>query len=183
MILPFSTQLNGKPTAFCDKIWQGFINLNSEKIHEFFDYKSEFKKRFSGTKHFQDWDRHDSPLDNMKFHPKLHTFRIDKNDRWKPGVMIDFFINARQKNMFRFAPRIPVVSTQKVEIKWRYKNTEDLKISNKIPILFIDGKFYFSENELKEIAQNDGFDTVEDFFAYFNTDFSGKIIHWTDLKY
>lgn len=28
-----------------------------------------------------------------------------------------------------------------------------------------------------------GFDSVKDFFRYFNKDFKGKIIHWTDLKY
>ncbi|OXA76380.1 hypothetical protein B0A58_07345 [Flavobacterium branchiophilum NBRC 15030 = ATCC 35035] len=47
---------------------------------------------------------------------KIHTIREDKNDRWKVGNKIDFFINARQKNMFRFAPVLPVVNTQKIEI-------------------------------------------------------------------
>ena len=36
---------------------------------------------------------------------------------------------------------------------------------------------------LRELAKNDGFESVEDFFAYFNKDFKGKIIHWTDLQY
>ncbi len=37
--------------------------------------------------------------------------------------------------------------------------------------------------EVNQLAINDGFNSVDDFFQYFNTDFTGKLIHWTDLKY
>lgn len=185
-----------KPTAFCDKIWQGFINLNPENIHEFMDFKSSFRNRFSGTKIFQNWDRHDSPLYNMKFWPKLHTIREDKTNRWKAGMMIDFFINARTKNMFRFAPRVPVISIQKINIYRRDDLPASLHIGEKYIVDFpFEGEIYqlvymikiddkwLSYDQIKELAKNDGFDTPEDFFAWFNKDFSGKIIHWTDLKY
>jgi hypothetical protein len=33
------------------------------------------------------------------------------------------------------------------------------------------------------IARKDGFDTLEDFLDWFSEDFTGKLIHWTDLKY
>ncbi len=34
-----------------------------------------------------------------------------------------------------------------------------------------------------EYCRKQGFDSVEDFFRWFDTDFKGKIIHWTDLRY
>ena len=33
------------------------------------------------------------------------------------------------------------------------------------------------------LVQNDGFASISDFFKFFNKDYTGKIIHWTDLKY
>lgn len=117
-----------------------------------------------------------------KLPPKLHTIREDKTDRWKPGTKIDFFINCRQKNMFRFAPVLPVVSVQEIEIIW-------VGFSDGYrPWVKIDGKnIYtldqFDTDKMLLLAQNDGFDSDQDFFAYFNKDFKGKIIHWTDLRY
>ena len=70
--------------------------------------------------------------------------------------------------MFRFAPKIPVKSIQQIKIK------DDL--------IYIDG-FALSRKEVKQLAINDGFDNVSDFHNYFNEDFIGKIIHWTDFKY
>lgn len=165
MILPFSTQLNGKPTHFVEKIWEGIfkgIQINYEGLQ--IGQKALPKNYIINT-----------------HKPKLHSFREDKNNRWKSGVMIDFFINTRTKDMFRFAPRIPVVRTQKVEIMYKTAKLE----------IYIDDKLYSTycqrekkyDNKLLVLSQNDGFDTVEEFFEYFNTYFSGKIIHWTDLKY
>ncbi len=182
MILPFSTQINGKPTYFVEKIWKGLKTQSPESYIKLWATVSPEET----TKQF--------PVDIDIYNevkPKLHTIREDKKDRWKPGVMIDFFINARQKNMFRFAPRIPVVSTQEIRIKY----TES---SSNTPLIYIE---VFGKNDYKcldtfnpktkqssfklieKLAINDGFDSVEDFFAYFNKDFTGKIIHWTDLRY
>jgi hypothetical protein len=36
---------------------------------------------------------------------------------------------------------------------------------------------------LEVIARHDGFDSVNDFLDWFSEDFTGKLIHWTDLKY
>ena len=33
------------------------------------------------------------------------------------------------------------------------------------------------------LVQNDGFASISDFLKFFNKDYTGKIIHWTDLKY
>lgn len=108
-------------------------------------------------------------------HPKLHTIRKDSADRWKEGNDIHFYINVRKRDQFKFAPIVKVKSVQKIEIKhsgekWR------------MPWVFIDGNMLISP-EIKRLALNDGFDSVEQFFAWFKEDFEGKIIHWTDLTY
>lgn len=172
MILPFSSQINGKPTYFVEKILKSFDGKDCTEDDELMLKEAIYLELLSPFKY-----------DEVK--PKLHTIREDKNDRWKPGVMIDFFINARQPNMFRFAPRIPVVSVQKIKIVHFLAEAH----------IYIDDSFYgeifFNGNKeidgyavnIEELAINDGFDDVEDFIAYFNKDFTGKIIHWTDLKY
>lgn len=179
MILPFSTQINGKPTYFVEKIHKSFrlkeINLIAAinpRIHYPNDYNFVAKDKLPS---------------------KLHTIREDKNDRWKPGVMIDFFINARQKNMFRFAPRIPVVSTQEIFMTERGGNLE-ISIAKEGSYIGSDDKYIYWETK-EQLAINDGFDSYEAFQRYFieriyenekktgNKWFSGKIIHWTDLKY
>lgn len=33
------------------------------------------------------------------------------------------------------------------------------------------------------LAKNDGFDDVYQFYKWFNKDFKGKIIHWTEFRY
>lgn len=162
MILPFSTQLKGKPTYFVEKIHKSF------RIHEV-NMKAAIDPSIHYTANY-------NFIAKDKLPAKLHTIREDKNERWKPGTKIDFFINCRQKNMFRFAPVLPVVSVQKIEICWTYK------YKYRIPHIRIDGHPLLVFEHLK-LAHNDGFDTIEDFYAYFNKDFTGKLIHWTDIKY
>jgi len=171
MILPFSTKMNGKPTYFVERIHQ---SLKSTYFND--------SVGFSPAHVPKDFDFVMFPL----LEPKHHTIREDEKDRWKAGNKIDYFINCRQKDMFRFAPVLPVVSTQKVEIRW-YE-----LFDKKMVRVFIDNRSFacvkfdstmIVTGEMLLFAQNDGFDTIEDFFAYFNEDFKGKIIHWTDLRY
>lgn len=168
MILPFSTKLNGKPTYFVEKIHKGF-RLKELIMKAAIDPSIHYPPNYNYVA-------------KDKLSHKIHTIREDKNDRWKAGTKIDFFINCRQKNMFRFSPVLPVVSVQKVEIIWIacYGTFR--------PWVRVDGKKIYTidqgHNErMLQLAQNDGFDTIDDFFAYFNEDFAGKIIHWTDLRY
>lgn len=175
MILPFSTKINGKETYFVSKIWESLIPMFSEysKGIQLFKYPIEYRECVD--KGLLSWYRQK---------PKLHTIREDKNDRWQVGTKIDFFINVRQKDMFRFAPVLPVVSIQKVEIIYFPITIPRIDV----PILKVDGKLIYdaagiNKKEMLEFAQNDGFDTIEDFFNYFDKDYTGKIIHWTDLKY
>lgn len=140
MILPFSTQINGKLTYFVEKIHSGLLQND---LLQGFDLGSD----------------HNFDLDKLcTCEPKFHTLRDDVNDRWHEEMMIDFFINVRTKKMFRFAPRIPVVSTQ--DVLMTYAHSDLIQIS-------IDGRELFDYQERLQFAINDGFDTWDDFFNYF----------------
>lgn len=186
MNLPFSTvwpekmgDLAKTPTNFIEKIW-GSNNVFSDAHHkEYFEdglmdecYEFEFEIMNS-------------------IQPKIHTIR--KGNRWKPGMMIDFWINYGTKNQFRFAPRIPATQVYQLDIiKQKGKNWDSFSI-------YIDGSLFTDPiifemggngmpyvemtNEAKKITQNDGFDSVGHFFRWFSEDFKGQIIHWTDYKY
>ena len=40
------------------------------------------------------------------------------------------------------------------------------------------------QENMLQLAKNDGFDSIEDFFKFFTKDiFVYKLIHWTDFKY
>lgn len=106
--------------------------------------------------------------------PKIHSIREDKPNRWKAGNNIHPVIGNRTKNRFQFAPVIPCVSVQKIKIKYNKKGAF-LNIT-------IDGKV-ISFNTIKQLAYNDGFESPRQFLNWFNSDFTGKIIHWTNHKY
>ena len=170
MILPFSTQLNGKPTYFVEKI---ITALTFNKLISFDEANNLLEDKLI-------------KFDRTVIHtPKLHTIREDKKNRWRVGTNIDFFINYRQKNMFRFAPVLPVVSIQEFEVNY-VPTGKNLDLQ---PIVFIDKKFFYHNlisndtSKMFLLAKNDGFDSIPAFFDYFNKNFKGKIIHWTDLKY
>lgn len=175
MTLGFSTQLNGKPTYFPEKIVTG---LEHNKIITFSEAEYLFDSNIISKNGLCYRIKLDGTID---YKPKLHTIREDKNDRWIAGTKIDFFINCRQPTMFRFAPVLPVVSTQNIYITYTLA---------KKAMVFIDDVCYYMQDlslehnhKMLHLAQNDGFNTIEDFFEYFSEDFKGKIIHWTDLKY
>ena len=138
MILPFSTQLNGKPTYFPEKIWQSF---DSQFPHRLL----EDQYVFSDNKEM--WDI------LKTCNPKFHTIRKDEKNRWKEGVLIDFFINARKKDMFRFAPKVPVISIQHIDIT-NYNGQREIHI---------DGK-KLGQFQIQKLVLNDGFESVKDFF-------------------
>jgi len=113
---------------------------------------------------------------------KIHTIRADEKDRWKAGRLIHFIINNRSKERFQFAPVIAVKSLEKFVLEW-----QDIEGDGVMePIGWIDGKVFAlgrdAENWI-ELAKNDGFESTEDFFNWFDKPFKGKIIHWTNHKY
>ena len=119
--------------------------------------------------------------------PKLHTFRENLKGTWKPGVIAQpMFWTGRpyHSKPFYFAPKFTVVSTQKVEIKHVFSGITEINGMRpiSIPEVIIDGKT-LSRSETMRLAKNDGFNSLDEFFAWFNKDFTGTIIHWSNLKY
>lgn len=115
----------------------------------------------------------------FKFKP--HTIRADKNKRWKPGMRIHFFEwtgKPYRSLQFKFAPTVTCVATQHIEIIWT--DTDGIRLAE--PTIFIDNKWIVGYQK-EQLAINDGFDSLQSFYAWFNTNFTGTIIHWTNLKY
>lgn len=124
----------------------------------------------------------------VPFRAKLHTIREDSHDRWKPGMSIQMvYRGAGYKIIDEFNKGIPelskCVSIQELKL-WRVagRSRNDIdytKFETKI-MCTIDGHRF---DDFEKLALNDGFESVEDFFAWFKKDFTGKIIHFTNLRY
>lgn len=169
MILPFSQQLNGKATYFPEKILSALFEADILTSSEKKDY----------VQRLDDWTPDKNSITFIDTSPKLHTIRKDEKGRWKKGNKIHFVINNRQPDQYQFAPVVPVIRTQVIIIKyWLSKKTRRYTL----PYVLVDGK-NIRGKALDLLAANDGFASREEFFEYFNTDFIGKIIHWTNIKY
>ena len=167
----------GKPTFFVDKIWSSFDEYTFLACFDTFSipHKEKVGRYIESNKK-----------------AKSHSIRFGKR-QWIAGNDIHFAINNRTKNYFRFAPITEVVSVQKIEFELIGGLTEDAQ-SYDIMNVFIDEKNFgsfdrlkkeviFGEDNLQQLAINDGFESVEDFFEYFNENATGQLIHWTDLTY
>ncbi|AVR47228.1 hypothetical protein C7S20_19315 [Christiangramia fulva] len=149
--------ISGKPNHFVEKIWKSFggVFMNQH-------FTMEVTQGLENACY--QWNYKAGDLK-----PKKHTMRMDASDRWKAGKKIHMVINNRQPNRFQFVPTVPCIATQKVELKdWEYA--------------MIDGK-RLSTVELSRLAINDGFPDVFSFMHWFQGNWKGKLIHWTDLKY
>lgn len=115
---------------------------------------------------------------------KIHTIRIDKNNRWFPGRKIHFATGVRTKNYECFKED-KCKSVQSVEMKF---------FKSGLMLIAIDGKLPLHKVEAKSFAEKDGFGTLEDFYDFFvkgkdkkknfrAITIKAKIIHWTDFKY
>ncbi len=161
MTLSFSTQINGKNTYFPEKI------LHSLEIQDSADkYQMAVIERA---------DLNLSVYWNC--YAKKHTIREDKANRWQPGVKIHFVIYNRSPKRYQFAPIKPVTLVQAIEIIY-----PEVLEEGEHPIVKVDG-IKLMPNQIRRLAINDGFLSANEFFEYFNTPFTGKIIHWTNEKY
>lgn len=102
---------------------------------------------------------------------KLHTIRWDEKNRWKKGVKIHFATGARSSKYNCFKEGV-CTGTQKIVIINR-------------SIWIQDMPFPLIGHEIQYLSDNDGFDSIEDFWWWFDqySPFTGKIIHWTNLRY
>lgn len=107
--------------------------------------------------------------------PKIHTIRADPSHRWYKGMKIHFW---------QGSPRNPGPDVYEFG-RGVCTGVQDIKILPARRSVYIDRNGLSNEG-IKRLAVNDGFDSVEEFFEYFRDGdevFSGRLIHWTDFKY
>lgn len=171
MNLAFSTKFpDGKSTKFIEKIWYGFAQhaiINDEDSEKWvYDEGSILEYNLGRT--------FDFTFGSIHHNGKIHTIREDPKERWREGMDIHFIINPRSKDRFQFAPVVKCTGKQKIEIYYLgFRNT---------PAVLINGTIQ-KDDEIEKLALNDGFDTVADFYKWFDKDFEGWIIHWTPFRY
>ena len=139
------------------------------------------------------WGRPTNFEQKIKEGIKKHTVREDIHGRWKPGMMIQHAHGVRTSNYRCFAEG-QCMSVQILEIKvvdWRSVVQNPLEIKAiesisekdlKVFQLFVDGRL-LNGAEINDFARNDGFDSTEDFFRWFNEPCTKKIIHFTEFRY
>lgn len=111
---------------------------------------------------------------------KKHTIREDKKDRICGGATLHLAAGVRTKN-YRCIKKVLCTGTQRIII--RYNNDgyhDDFSCQN--VIVLVDGR-ELGYREIDGLAKNDGFENQNDFFKWFKSNFTGKVIHWTELKY
>jgi len=123
---------------------------------------------------------------------KIHTIR--SGNRWQPEMKIHMCTGMRTKYYNQFNKGIShlekCISVQTIKMIWSGPLKEDYTCINfEMPNgskrylkVFIDDQLINMETLVK-ISSNDGFRTFGEFIKWFNEDFEGQIIHWTDLKY
>lgn len=170
---PKELALSEPKTYFIEKINLGLLQNEKIKRIDYVDSLEEYRSKFNCN-----WDI------KPDLTSKIHTIRRDENNRWKAGMNIHFVVNGRTKDKFQFAPVVKCVSVQEIEIKEMIMTANNcIKLDDgRVFTVRIDSN-YMSNFRIIQLAMNDGFESVEDFFKYFNEDFKGKLIHWTNLKY
>lgn len=165
MKLSFGTVINDQPNYFIEKIWKGLMALSSHLDSEYYRYQE---------RHIQKFDRNwDGDTYTEFLEPKVHTIRRDPEGFWHPGMEIAMVIYKDTSDEFQFVPMLHCTSIQKIEI--RQSAEERYSVS-------VDGKI-LDEQQLNNLAINDGFPSAEELLSYFSGNFSGRILHWTALRY
>ena len=124
---------------------------------------------------------------------KKHTIRADKNNRWKVGNSIQFWLgnprNVHAKNKpHQFGTGV-CSETRKIKIIHSPSYVTLLIDDEEIETLWVDDKsfrVYSTETDspiFYQLSTNDGFNSISEFLEWFNTDFEGKLIYWKDCTW
>jgi hypothetical protein len=160
------TTLSGRPTKFVSKIWKSISEDNLDfDTDQGMDIGSKLDREVVDLIH------------HVK--PKRHTIRRDEKQLWKAGNKIHPVTDNRTPERFQFAPTLECTGKERIIIVHPDMRSDRFK-----PFVVINGENIFPEDpRMKELAINDGFDSVEAFFDYFDDYFEGWIIHWTPIRY
>lgn len=123
-------------------------------------------------------------VDDIRNGTKIHTIRTDKANRWKPGNKIHFWRgNPRniKNNPYSFGDNT-CKSVQEIVIH----RVPDSMTEFEHGVMVLIGDRWLQDWEIQQLAKNDGLSPRE-FRVWFvplgQEKFTGKIIHWTDIKY
>lgn len=115
---------------------------------------------------------------------KKHTLRADPKKRWKAGMKINQWMGS-PRNGGRFLYDDRCQSVQEVRIQCDLVDSPPPYIKRKLSI-YVDGRL-LSWNEMLRLIQNDGLDYIGFLTFFFKHGqigtWTGRIIHFTDLKY
>lgn len=76
----------------------------------------------------------------------------------------------------------PYSSKRHAALVSRCTAVQSITVIPELRTVYVDGRQLIN-TEIEELAKNDGFATVYDFWEWFTSDFNGYIIHWTNKKY
>jgi hypothetical protein len=170
MMLSYNTTFPwGDETKFKGKICMGYTSGNSN---------DDFEKLTP-----EDYPN-GSIYDGVK-NRKIHTIREDLKQRWRPGMKIEHVIFPYRKGGRDTFLRNTCTWVQSILIKYLPvcgEGSINAQTGAYLPRVIVDGRVITPE-KIDELARNDGFDSTDQFFCYFDKDFSGRIIHWTNTRY
>ncbi|MEJ7644309.1 MAG: hypothetical protein WKF87_06920 [Chryseolinea sp.] len=163
---------NGVPTFFKYKILKGIDPM-------LIDYTLAFKTN-------EDLAAYEEMSPTLTV--KIHTIRADNSDRWHGGMKIHHCYHNRTPNRCCFLEN-ECERTQRIQIIFKgmpiiavNSRGKDVKVGIRT-LVIVDG-LVMNEEQVETIAKNDGFDSTAKLFEWFeNKDFTGKILHWTKLRY
>lgn len=123
------------------------------------------------------WGEPTNFVDKIKDGKKIHTIRTPRkgNTEWREGMDIHFATGVRTPDYNEFATGV-CTGVQDIEIK---NHSGPI---GKTLLIYVDG-WMLPKETAEELAINDGFDSLEQFFKWFDEDFEGRLIHWTDKRY
>lgn len=101
---------------------------------------------------------------------KLHTIRTKG---CLCGTSLNHIVNPYNKNR-RIVLSNTCTGCQTIEIRPCYEMTQSRVLISGVEL---------SLEQTQQLAWNDGFSCLIEFWLYFQEPFTGYIIHWTELKY
>lgn len=101
---------------------------------------------------------------------KIHTLRADPHRRWKPGRSIQFATGVRTKHYKTFREDGNCIHTHSIFLSPESKGA-----------CLLDSKM--STISVSQLSKNDGFESVDEFWKWFNVPQIRMCIHWTNFKY
>lgn len=159
----------GKPNYFVEKILSGLLEDWEENETESLQRVPEYIYDYGYRSGYSSVEEVMCSVDAS--FAKLHTIRKDPKDLWKVGMKIHPVINNRTKDRYQFAPTLEVKSIHRISIN-----------KDNFFRVVLDGKS-LPDHKIRALAINDGFDSMRQFFKWFDVDFKGKLIVWGNIEY